>query len=110
MSIFDGMTALFEGVFDCAVILLLPDAEDVAMRGIFREEPFQRTDLDGNDITVVQPTLKLRAAHAALVSRGSRLTVESRPGEAFKVVAKHPTRSPATDRHFLLLLTEDYAP
>lgn len=106
MGLFDGVTGLFENVFDSAVTLHPDGGADVTIRGIFREEPVERPDLDGPEITVVSPTLKLRADAAALVARGTVLSVEDRPGETFKVVAKYPTRSPAADRHFLFLLTE----
>lgn len=110
MSIFDGVTGLFEGVFDCAVTLLRDGAEGIPMRGVFREEPFLRTDTDGSEITVVQPVLKLRAAYAEQVKRGDLFQIEDRPGETFKAVYKDPTRSPAVDRYFLIVLTAVEAP
>lgn len=106
MSLFDGVTGLFEGVFDCLVTLHRDGAEDVPMRGIFREEPGEITDLDGNDTMVVSPVLKLRAEFAAQLERGSRISVSARPGEMFMVTAIYPTRSPAQDRHHLAMLTE----
>lgn len=110
MGLFDGMTGLFEGVFDGPVTLVRDGAEDVALRGIFREEPMLRTDADGSEITVVQPVIKMRAPAADLVARGDLIQVAARPGETFKVVYKDPTRSPAADRHFLIVLTEVEGP
>ncbi|MEO3479370.1 hypothetical protein AAFO90_17010 [Phaeobacter sp. CAU 1743] len=106
MSLFDGVTGLFEGVFDCSVTLHLDGADDVLMRGIFREEPGEVADLDGNDTVVVSPVLKLREEFAVQLERGSRVSVSSRPGEVFMVTAIYPTRSPAQDRHHLAMLTE----
>ena len=106
MSLFDGVTGLFEGVFDCSVTLHLDGADDVPMRGIFREEPGEVADLDGNDTVVVSPVLKLREEFAVQLERGSRVSVSARPGEVFMVTAIYPTRSPAQDRHHLAMLTE----
>jgi len=106
MSLFDGVTGLFEGVFDGSVTLHLEGAEDVPIRGIFREEPVEITDLGGNETYVVSPVLKLRAEFAAQLERGSLVSVSARPGEMFEVTAIHPTRSPAQDRHHLAMLTE----
>ena len=106
MSIFDGVTGLFENVFDESVTLHLDGAEDVPMRGIFREEPGEITELDGGDTVVVSPVLKLRAEHGQQLERGSEVSVQSRPGERFIVTAIYPLRSPASDRHYLAMLTE----
>ena len=106
MSLFDGVTELFESVFDCSVTLHLDGSDDVPMRGIFREEPGEIADLDGNDAVIVSPILKLREEFAVQLERGSLITVSERPGEMFKVTAIYPTRSPAQDRHHLALLTE----
>lgn len=106
MSIFDGVTGLFEGVFDCPVTLHLDGAEDVAMRGIFREEPVENRDLDGNDTVLISPVLKLRSEFAVQIERGSIVSVAMRPGERFMVTGIYPTRSPADDRHHLAMLTE----
>lgn len=106
MSLFDGVTGLFEGIFDCSVTLHLDGAEDVPMRGIFREEPVELTDLDGNDTVAISPVLKLRNEFAVHLERGSRVSVSTRPGEMFMVTAIYPSRSPAQDRHHLAMLTE----
>lgn len=106
MSLFDGVTGLFEGIFDCEVTLHRDSAADVPMRGIFREEPGEIQDLDGNDVVVVSPVLKLREKFAVQLERGSRISVSKRPGELFMVTAIYPTRSPARDRHHLAMLTE----
>jgi hypothetical protein len=107
MSIFNGVTGLFEGIFDSEVTLHRAGQADFPCRGIFREEPTELNELDGSDTIAITPTLKLRAVDAARVTRGDSVSVSERPGEIFRVTAKYPTRSPANDRHFFITLTED---
>jgi hypothetical protein len=106
VSLFDGVTGLFKGVFDCSVILHRDGAQAVQMRGIFREESGEITELDGGDTIIVSPVLKLREEFAIQLERGSRISVSARPGQMFMVTAIYPTRSPARDRHHLAMLTE----
>ncbi|WP_412550536.1 hypothetical protein [Shimia sp. MIT910701] len=109
MSLFDGVTGLFEDVFDGEVTLHRDGSEDVPMRGIFREEPSLLSELDGNDTVSISPVLKVQAEYAALLSRGAHVSVASRPGKRYLVTAIYPTRSPAEDRHFLAELSEVYS-
>lgn len=106
MSLFDGVTGLFEGVFDCVVTLLRDGVDDVPMRGIFREEPVEVTDLDGQDVVAIGPVLKLREEFSSLLDRGSLVSISTKPNAVYMVTAIYPSRSPARDRHHVAMLTE----
>jgi hypothetical protein len=105
MSLFDGMTALFENIFDGVAMLHQEGGAEIPLRGIFREEPVEVPGVDGHTTMSVAPILKVRGEFARLLERGSRVSVEERPGEMFEVLVIYPTKSPAKDRHHLAVLT-----
>ena len=110
MSLFDGVTGLFEGVFDSPVTITKAGGGAVrVVRGIFREEPVALGDLD-MEILSVQPVLKLRLEAAGDIARGDLVTVAARAGVSFEVLSVQPSRSPAADRHIMAILTEVTAP
>ena len=104
MSLFDGVTGLFEGVFDEPVTITRQGQQPVDARGIYRDEPGVQADLDGVEVLVSQPVLKLRKPDADGLARNDRIEVASRPGVVLQVLTVQPGRSPATDKHVIVIL------
>lgn len=94
-SLFDGMTGVLNDVFGAPVVHVPAAGGSNNLTGIFREDPIEVDTGEGDPITIVDPTLRLRATDAAGVAVGDQVTPEGKA--AHKVASKVTGGSPASD-------------
>ncbi|MEP2782327.1 MAG: hypothetical protein ABJO67_03425 [Pseudoruegeria sp.] len=108
VSPFDGMSRVLSGVFGASITVAPKDGAERVEEATFREGPVVVLGRDGQEVTTVLPTLKIRRTLGADLVPGG--TVKPGNSKVYICVSKLPNGSPAEDAHMMIELERIDAP
>ncbi|WP_041527107.1 head-tail joining protein [Paracoccus aminophilus] len=94
-GIFDGMAGILADVVGTSITYHPASGAARDIQSVFREAPIEVEGADGHEVLITAPTWRVSRAIVPDVRRGDRIAVSG--GRIFRVMAVHPTASPAMD-------------
>ncbi|WP_299145983.1 hypothetical protein [uncultured Tateyamaria sp.] len=97
MSLFDGVAGVLADVFGAPVIYTPKTGEAVQVQATLRHEPTEVVGDDGRVTLITSPTLRVSRAVLANPLPGDVVALAATPEDAFEVLNKIHSGSPAAD-------------
>lgn len=94
-GLFDGMAGVLNDMFGASVSHTPAGGATVQITGVFRLEQVRVADETGGEYLDMRPLLRVLPDVAAGLSRGGQ--IEPGDGHAYKILARQPSGSPASD-------------
>ena len=96
-SVFDGLAGVLNAVFGAPVSITPPGSIPQRVNAVLRVGPIEVLTEDGRPVWFDAVTLQVQRCDAAIAVTDALVAAPNRPGETYRILSAHLTRSPAAD-------------